>query len=47
MITSKPGNSTLYGAIMGSLLFGMFKKDPAVKQEPKKKKEEMQIDWEK
>ena len=27
--------------------FGMFKKDPAVKQEPKKKKkEEMQIDWE-
>jgi uncharacterized membrane protein YeaQ/YmgE (transglycosylase-associated protein family) len=27
MITSKPINSTLYGAIMGSLLFGMFKKE--------------------
>ncbi len=26
MITSKPINSTLYGALMGSLLFGMFKK---------------------
>jgi len=23
-ITSKPVNSTLYGAVMGSLLFGMF-----------------------
>lgn len=27
MITSKPINSTLYGALMGSLLFGMFKKE--------------------
>jgi len=27
MITSRPINSTLYGAIMGSLLFGMFKKE--------------------
>ncbi len=27
MITSKPVNSTLYGTLMGSLLFGMFKKD--------------------
>lgn len=26
-ITSKPVNSTLYGALMGSLLFGLFKKD--------------------
>jgi hypothetical protein len=26
MITSKPFNSTVYGAIMGGLLFGMFKK---------------------
>ena len=26
-ITSKPLNSTLYGALMGSLLFGLFKKD--------------------
>ncbi|HBX50855.1 MAG: hypothetical protein A2275_01165 [Bacteroidetes bacterium RIFOXYA12_FULL_35_11] len=25
-ITSKPLNSTLYGAIMGALLFNMFKK---------------------
>jgi hypothetical protein len=27
MITSKPLNSTLYGALMGSLLFGIFKKE--------------------
>jgi uncharacterized membrane protein YeaQ/YmgE (transglycosylase-associated protein family) len=27
MITSKPINSTVYGALMGSLLFGMFKKE--------------------
>ena len=27
MITSKPFNSTLYGALMGSLLFGLFKKE--------------------
>jgi Family of unknown function (DUF6132) len=27
MITSKPINSTVYGAIMGSLLFGLFKKE--------------------
>jgi Family of unknown function (DUF6132) len=27
MITSKPVNSTIYGAIMGALLFGMFKKE--------------------
>jgi hypothetical protein len=27
MITSKPVNSTLYGALMGALLFGMFKKE--------------------
>lgn len=27
MITSKPLNSTLYGALMGALLFGMFKKE--------------------
>lgn len=26
-ITSKPLNSTLYGAVMGALLFGMFKKE--------------------
>ncbi len=27
MITSKPLNSTIYGAVMGSLLFSMFKKE--------------------
>lgn len=27
MITSRPVNSTLYGALMGSLLFGIFKKE--------------------
>lgn len=26
-ITSKPVNSTLYGALMGSLFFGLFKKE--------------------
>jgi hypothetical protein len=26
-ITSKPLNSTLYGAVMGSLLFNIFKKE--------------------
>jgi hypothetical protein len=26
-ITSKPLNSTLYGALMGSLFFGIFKKE--------------------
>lgn len=25
-ITSKPLNSTIYGSVMGALLFGMFKK---------------------
>jgi len=27
MITSNPVNSTIYGALMGALLFGMFKKE--------------------
>lgn len=27
VITSKPLNSSLYGALMGFLLFGMFKKE--------------------
>ena len=27
MITSKPLNSSLYGALMGFLIFGMFKKE--------------------
>lgn len=30
-ITSKPLNSTLYGAIMGALLLGLFKKDTTKK----------------
>lgn len=34
MITSKPLNSTIYGAAMGALLFGMFKKQTK-KQEDK------------
>ena len=32
-ITSKPLNSTLYGAVMGALLFGMFKKQAKAKKE--------------
>lgn len=27
LITSKPLNSTIYGAVMGALLFGLFKKE--------------------
>lgn len=27
MITSKPFNSTIYGALLGALLFGLFKKE--------------------
>lgn len=27
MITSKPLNSSVYGALMGSLLFGIFKRE--------------------
>ena len=27
MITSKPFNSSVYGALMGALLFGLFKKE--------------------
>lgn len=30
-ITSKPLNSTLYGAIMGALMMGMFKKEDKTK----------------
>ena len=38
MITSKPLNSTLYGALMGALFLGMFKKEnkkQALKEEEK------------
>lgn len=37
MITSKPLNSTLYGALMGALLLGIFKKE---KKEIIKEKED-------
>ena len=36
MITSKPVNSTMYGALMGALLFGMFRKE-SKKQDSEKK----------
>lgn len=39
-ITSKPINSTLYGALMGALLLGLFKKEN--KNQPLKNKEENQ-----
>jgi prepilin signal peptidase PulO-like enzyme (type II secretory pathway) len=32
-ITSKPLNSTLYGALMGGLLFNIFEKKPKTKTE--------------
>ncbi|MCK9403643.1 MAG: DUF6132 family protein [Chitinophagaceae bacterium] len=32
-ITSKPFNSTLYGAVMGALLLGMFKKERKKQEE--------------
>lgn len=31
-ITSRPLNSTLYGAVMGGLLFSMFRKEPTAKE---------------
>lgn len=40
MITSKPLNSTLYGALMGALLLGMVKKEnkkQVLKEEEKNK----------
>ena len=30
LITSRPLNSTLYGALMGAVLFGLFKKESPV-----------------
>lgn len=30
IITSKPVNSTLYGALLGALLFGSFKKEKLI-----------------
>ncbi len=34
-ITSKPLNSTLYGALMGTLLLGIFKKEEKTPNETK------------
>jgi hypothetical protein len=39
-ITSKPLNSTIYGAILGSLLLGLFKKEN--KKQSLKEEEEIQ-----
>lgn len=36
MITSKPFNSSIYGALMGALFFGLFKKT-AIKKVPEEK----------
>jgi hypothetical protein len=41
MITSKPLNSTLYGALMGTLLFGLFKRE---KKQAVQKQEKEQND---
>ena len=39
-ITSKPLNSTIYGAVMGSLLFGFFQPDKSKQvSSPEKNKE--------
>jgi ABC-type branched-subunit amino acid transport system permease subunit len=35
-ITSKPLNSTLYGAVMGALLLGLFKKETKNKKQEEK-----------
>lgn len=40
MITSKWHNSTAYGAMMGGLLFSMFKKNTATDTEKKEKDNE-------
>ncbi len=40
-ITSKPVNSTIYGAILGSLLLGLFKKEN--KKQPVEKEEKIQL----
>ncbi len=37
MITSKPVNSSLYGALMGALLLGMFKNKKKVLKEKEEK----------
>jgi uncharacterized protein YcfJ len=38
MITSRPVNSTIYGALLGGLIFGMFRKENR-KQDLKKQNE--------
>ena len=39
-ITSKPLNSTIYGAVMGTLIFGLFKKE--IKKQSIKEEEKLQ-----
>jgi Family of unknown function (DUF6132) len=41
MITSSPVNSSIYGATMGALLLGSFKKNREPVQEPKIKNDEI------
>ncbi len=43
-ITSKPLNSTLYGMLMGGLLFSMFKKKESNIEVPSKEEESSRID---
>ena len=42
-ITSKPLNSTIYGAVMGSLLFGFFQPDKSKQVYSKKKNKQNDI----
>ena len=44
MITSKPINSTVYGATMGALLLGMFKADKSPSTVSSEKNENQQND---
>lgn len=44
MITSKPINSTVYGATMGALLLGMFKADKSPTTVSSEKNENQQND---
>ncbi len=43
MITSKPFNSTVYGAVMGALVFGLFRKEHKKEISQKSKDHEQDI----
>lgn len=43
MITSKPFNSTVYGAVMGALVFGLFRKENKKEISQKSKDHEQDI----